>query len=301
VDPLVIAQVALAAVQDVLFAAATSLVACGSLAQRCGMLVHAKVQGWRGLDMTTLALTALAYLWLQAAVISGSPRSEATSSVADAIKMSNFGAAWSLGLVGALLSASSYLYSRRASPLFVVGFVMWAVSKAATSHASDAGDVNPAEAIHAAHLIATAIWASIVVVATALSRQFSRASIRSPEQSVAFYTGLSHIATSAFVVVVVSGIYNVMHDTLYSDAPVAATHWGKVLGAKLACVALATALGGWNQMIVLPRLIARADQNAPDYCNAQRRFGLALSLEACIMLVVLTLAAILGHLSPAGA
>ena len=71
-DPLVTTQFALAAVQNVLFATAAGWLACAVMGTRSGMGAPAALRGWQAGLAGALALTALAYLWLQAAVMSGS-------------------------------------------------------------------------------------------------------------------------------------------------------------------------------------------------------------------------------------
>ncbi|RKE37877.1 putative copper resistance protein D [Paraburkholderia sp. BL23I1N1] len=299
-DPLVVAQIALAAMQDILFAVATGALACGVLGARSGLPGQDTTRVWRTVASVALALTALAYLWLQAAIMSGSPLGEAGSAITPVLTQSHFGKAWSIGLAGALLAALSGLKKERGSALFAAGFVLWVASKAAASHAADSGDFSWREAIHVVHLSATALWAGSVIVAAILSRGLGREPSRPPGQRAAFCSALSHLATAALVFVLVTGFYNAVQDTAQASAPLLRTHWGRLLAAKLACVVLVTLLGGWNRMAILPDLLVLAERNDPDSPAAQRRFDGVLSVEALVMLAVLALAAVLGHMSPTG-
>ncbi|WP_179405526.1 copper resistance D family protein [Burkholderia guangdongensis] len=298
-EPLVAVQIALAAVQDVLFATAVGSFACAVMGKRSGMGAPASLPRWQAGISIALTLTALAYLWLQAAVMSGSPLAEATDAVAAVLTESHYGIAWSVGFTGALLAALSRLSARRGLPLFAVGLVAWAVGKAAASHAADTGDFSVREAIHVVHLGATALWAGSVIVAATVLRR-SPATHAMAEQRATFCNELSHLATAALVVVLVTGFYNVMQDTAQASAPLFGMGWGRILAAKLVCVATAVALGGWNRLVVLPDLRARARQDSVAFMAAQGRFDAWLSVEALVMLAVLSIAAVLGHTSPTG-
>jgi copper resistance protein D len=299
-DPLVTAQIALAAVQNIVFASAAGVLACAVMAKKSGVGAPDELRGWQAGLAIALALAALAYLWLQAAVMSGSPLAEAGPAVTAVLTQSHYGIAWSVGFVGALLAALSGLAHRRGLPLYAVGLVAWAAGKAAASHAADSGDFSAREAIHVVHLCATALWAGSVLVAAALLRWRAQTSHATPEQSAAFRNRLSHLATMALVVVLVTGAYNVMQDTAQARASLIGMDWGRILVAKLVCVAAAVAIGGWNRLVVLPALRDEAGQHAPRFPATQARFDGWLSVEALFMLGVLAIAAVLGHTSPTG-
>ena len=299
-EPLVVAQIAVAVVQDMLFATAAGSLACAVMGKRSGMGAPAALRGWQVGLAIALALTALAYLWLQAAVMSGSPLAEAGPAVTAVLTESHYGVAWSVGFIGALLVTLSRLSDRRGMPLFAVGLVAWAAGKAAASHAADAGDFSAREAIHVVHLCATALWAGSVIVAAVVLRRSAPTAHAAAEQRAAFCTELSHLATAALLVVLITGFYNVMQNTAQASVPLFGMAWGRILSAKLACVAAAVALGGWNRVVVLPDLSAQALQGGPRFMTAQGRFDAWLSVEALVMLAVLAIAAVLGHTSPTG-
>ncbi|MGF6660073.1 putative copper resistance protein D [Paraburkholderia atlantica] len=298
-EPLVAAQIAVAAVQNVVFATAAGSLACAVMGKRSGMGAPATLRGWQAGLAIALALSALAYLWLQAAVMSGSPIAESSPAVIAVLTESHYGVAWSVGFIGALLATLSRLSHRRGLPLFAAGLVAWAAGKAAASHAADAGDFSAREAIHVVHLCAMALWSGSVIVSAAVLRRSPTAHVAA-EESTAFCEELSHLATAALVVVLVSGLYNVMQVTGQASVPFLNMGWGRILTAKLVCVAAAVALGGWNRLVVLPDLRGRARQDGPAFMAAQGRFIAWLSVEALAMLAVLAFAAMLGHTSPMG-
>ncbi|KVN38636.1 hypothetical protein WJ63_01185 [Burkholderia pyrrocinia] len=299
-EPLVAAQIAVAAVQDVLFATAAGSFACTLIGRKSGFGMPVALRGWQAGLAIALALTTVAYLWLQATAISGAPLAEAGHAVAIVLTASHYGVAWSVGFAGALLATLSRVCGRRGLPLFAAGLVAWAAGKAAASHAADAGDLSIREAIHVVHLCATALWAGSVIVAARVLRRAAPNLHGTAEHRAAFCTGLSHLATAALVVVLVTGFYNVMQDTAEASAPLFRMPWGRLLAVKLACVAAAVALGGWNRLAILPKLHAQAQQDGPGFAAAQVRFDVWLSVEACVMVAVLAIAAVLGHTSPTG-
>nr|WP_240464614.1 CopD family protein [Burkholderia cenocepacia] len=150
------------------------------------------------------------------------------------------------------------------------------------------------------HVLATAMWAGGVIAATALLRCLRRTGAASvpAQQTAAFCSALSHLATGAFAIVLVTGLYNVLQDTAQTGEPLFSLAWGSVLAAKLACVAFAALLGGWNRLAVLPDLRLRAERHDSAYPAVQRRFEAALAVEAVVMVAVLVLAALLGHTAP---
>jgi putative copper resistance protein D len=117
---------------------------------------------------------------------------------------------------------------------------------------------------------------------------------------VAFCARLSHLATIALAVVIVTGIYNATQDTAHLTAPLLGVLYGRVLTLKLAFVTLAVLLGGYNRMIYLPRLQHTVADSGPAYRDAQRSFDRLLAVEAVAMVAVLAVAGVLGHTSPSG-
>ncbi|MCA8276545.1 CopD family protein [Burkholderia sp. AU30280] len=299
-DVLVNVQIALAAVQDLLLATAAGLLACGAIDRRIGLFDQRALRVVRAALGLALALTAFGYLWLQAAVMSGSPLGDAEPAVVAVLTESHFGVAWSIGCSGALLVAAGIFARGRDTVPCAAGILLWAAGKAAMGHAADGGDFSWREAVHLTHVLATAMWAGGVIAATALLRCLGRTGAASvpAQQTAAFCSALSHLATGAFAVVLVTGLYNVLQDTAHTGAALFGIAWGRVLAAKLTCVAFAALLGGWNRLVVLPDLRLRAERHDTGYPAAQRRFDRALAVEAVVMVAVLALAALLGHTAP---
>lgn len=304
-DPLVVVQIAVQGAQDVLLALAAGALACHLLLER-SLPFDSAVKGralarGRLAALCALVLACGLYLWLEAAVMSGSSFGAAGAALGAVLTQSHFGMAWAVGCVGAVFAclAGGARNSRTAWWLAAAGMIVYAAGKAAASHAADAGDFTLRETVHVVHLLATAFWAGSVMVAAALLWRSRLTTAATPAQRVAFCTQLSHLATIALGVVIVSGIYNATQDTAHLSAPLLSVLYGRVLTVKLVFVTLAVLLGGYNRMIHLPHLQAAA-QDDDAYRDAQRGFDRLLAVEAIAMLAVLIAAGVLGHTSPSG-
>jgi putative copper resistance protein D len=298
-DPLVIAQIVIAATQDVLFALAVGVLACSAMLGRQGQASLAALGRWRSGVLCGLALAGGLYLWLQAAVMSGAPPGDAGPAVVTVLTQSHFGIAWAVGIAGVVIAG---LTGTRQSPtawlIATAGAIVYASGKAAASHAADAGDFTLREAAHIVHLCATALWAgSVIVAAYALHRWDDSLSAASARR-MAFCIQLSHLATAALGVVIVTGIHNATQNTAHLGGPLLSVLYGQILTLKLVFVTLAVLLGGYNRMIHLPRLELAVTGDGAAFRHAQRGFDRLLAVEALAMIAVLMLAAVLGHTSP---
>lgn len=312
VDPLVVVQILVAAAQDLLFAVAVGALVCSAMLGRQQQDCPAASLALGRSRLAALGVLVLAcglYLWLQAAVMGGTPFSEAGPVVSAVLTQSHFGIAWTVGFVGAVLAClGGARRNRTAWWLTAAGLVVYVAGKAGAGHAADSGDFTLREAVHVLHLGATAVWAGSVIVAApvlwrwnaAASAVVSGKASAGRASRVAFCTQLSHLATLALAVVIVTGIYNVTQDTAHLTAPLLGVLYGRVLTLKLVFVTLAVLLGGYNRMIYLPRLQHTAASDGPAYRDAQCSFDRLLEIEAMAMVVVLAVAGVLGHTSPSG-
>jgi putative copper resistance protein D len=308
VDPLVAVQIVVQSAQDLLFAVAAGALVCSAMLgrQHQGCPAASAALGRLRLGaLGALALACMLFLWLEAAVMSGSSFSEAGAAVSAVLTQSHFGIAWSVGFAGVVLAClAGVRHSRAAWWLAAAGMVIYLAGKAAASHAADAGDFTLREAVHVLHLGATALWAGSVIAAAPLLWRWgvaaSEAASSESASRVRFCTHLSHLATGALAVVIVTGIYNATQDTAHLTAPLLSVLYGRVLTLKLLFVTSAVLLGGYNRMIYLPRLQHTAADGGQAYSDAQRSFDRLLAVEAIAMLAVLAIAGVLGHTSPSG-
>jgi putative copper resistance protein D len=300
-DPLVITQIVVAAAQDILFAVAVGTLGCAAMLGRQGAASATGLGRWRLGALCVLALVCCLYLWLQAAVIGGTPFAGAGPVVSAVLTQSHFGIAWTVGFAGVVLAALAGTRDRRpAWSRAAAGTIVYAAGEAAATHAADAGDFTLREAVHVVHLCATAVWAGSVIVAACVLCRWSNAAADTPTRRAAFSAQLSHLATVALGVVIVTGIYNATLDTAHLTVPLLSVLYGRVLTLKLLFVTLAVLLGGYNRMTYLPKLQATAADGGRAFRDVQRRFDRLLVIEAMAMLAVLAVAAVLGRTSPSG-
>ncbi|MCY0386563.1 CopD family protein [Robbsia sp. Bb-Pol-6] len=304
---LVLGEIVVAAVQNILFALGVGILACGLLLPAGGAPPGEATPGgsrrdgdallrWRPRAFGAVAIAAIIHLCLQTLLMSGGAFADAVAMLPVVLRQSHFGAAWTLGFAGTLIAAASGRRPRGAPAVFAaLGALGYLVAKAAASHAADAGDGTLREAVHAVHLGATAVWAgSVMVAALVLLPRRAGTSADAAARRAVFCSRLSDLATYALATVALTGLYDVVRTTAASGVPLFDTAYGRVLAVKLACVALAVGLGGYNRLTYLPRL------GSDDASRARRRFGRLLGMEAVAMLFILAIAALLGHLAPSG-
>ena len=276
---------AASAVFDIGFAAMAGALATPAL-------LHDSSSGWaarrarrcRGL-FTAAAATALlanlAWMALQAIAMTEGPPGEALLAVGGIVADTGFGRAWAvamLALVASLALASACRY--RAFPLRVLGvaLVTVATAQACMGHAGadGLGWLVPTMAVHR---IATGLWAGGVFAAALVVLSESPDAV-----DMTRYAGrLSALATAALAGVVLTGAASAWHalgGSLAPLAPASTTPWTLALDIKLALVAAAIALGGFNRFVVMPTLPA-----------GWPRFARVLRVEAGVLLAALAVAA----------
>ncbi len=306
-EALVVAQIVVSAVQDNLFALGVGFAACCELLRQAGAAPAASLYRAQSVCCAALLAAYASYLWLQSAIMAGTPFADAGGALSAVLTQSHFGYALLLGSGGLAAALLGTLLMRRGTVVAGCGVLLYAAAKAAASHAADAGDFSLAEAVQAVHLLATATWAGCVMATALGTLRGARglaALLATPERQVAYRSELSHLATLAMAVVIMTGLYNFGQSAAQTNAPLLATAYGRLLALKLALVVSAIALGGWNRFIVLPRLEAALKPGEAAHARAAaaglRRFDRLLAIEACVMALILITAAVLGHTPPTG-
>lgn len=235
-------------------------------------------------------------LLLEAALMSGSTPVAAFAVLVPVLTQSHFGTAWSTGFIALIVWTSLLFGSRELGRPAQTGVALcaaavFAFSKAASSHAADAGDFSLPEWVHWTHLCATAAWAGLVIVSGLSVLPTLRA--HSTGDFLAQFAGrLSRAALIAMSVVLVSGLYNAGRGLGGSLLPLTRSGWGIVLCAKLVLVSLAVVLGGINRLVYLPRIRCGSERGAAS------SFLVILRIEAIAMFGVLSVAAVLAHSVP---
>jgi putative copper resistance protein D len=278
-------RTAAAAVSDIGFAAMAGALATPALlhdassgwaarrARRCRLLFTASV--------TTALLANLAWMWLQAISMTESPPFEALLAAGDIVADTGFGHAWAVAMLAlsaglALATACRY----RAFPLRALGLALVAIAtaQACTGHAA-AGSIGWLVPTMAVHRLATGLWAGSVFAATLVVLRGSPDAV----DVVRYARRLSALATAALAGVALTGAATAWHalgGSLAPLAPAQASPWRIALEVKLALVAVALALGGFNRFVVMPALP-----------GAWPRFVRVLRVEAVLLLAVLGVAA----------
>lgn len=260
---------------------------------------HAR-RAWRlAASASVVALVAsLAWIWIEAISMTELAPVAALMAVPGVVEGTQFGRAWAAG-GWALLACVAWAIAaaRRATPsrpLFVataLTLAVFAIAHAGAGHAAAQGP-GVQVLVMGVHLLAIGAWAGAVITATLAALPGSP----DAADALRYARRLSALATGALALVIVTGALAAWHGLGGSLAPLAPSSgstWGLVLDAKLAAVALAIALGGFNRLVTLPALRSAAALEAP-----WRRFMQVLRVEAVVMLGVLVAAALLGNGEP---
>jgi putative copper resistance protein D len=228
---------------------------------------------------------SLAWMAVEAISMTDAPLPQALGAIADIVVDTPFGLAWAAATGALAVSLVLVAMSlRHAPPLrtLAVAMAVVAVAHASAGHAG-ANGLGVLALVMSAHELATAAWAG-GVVATVVC--VLRGDVHSGD--AARVAGrLSTLATAALAVVVLTGGASAWHGLGGSPAPLLASPWGLVLDAKLALVAAAIALGGFNRFVVMPALP-----------HAWPRFARVLRVEAAVLLAALVAAAWLANGEP---
>ena len=280
-------RTAASAMFDLSFAGMT-----GALATR-GLVGGARAQEARCRRMFLVASLAalaasLAWIALQAIAVTELPPFEALAASGGVIGGTQFGRAWAVATLGvASCVALALAWRRRPAPLrrLWTALAVVAAAHAGAGHAG-ANGLGWLVAVTALHALATGVWAGGVFAAAWLVPPASTDAV----DTVRHAARLSAQAAAALAVVVATGAVCAWHGLGGTPAALAlasGSSWGRVLDAKLALVAIAVALGGFNRFAVMPSLP-----------GAWPRFASVLRVESAVLLAVLVAAALLANGEP---
>ena len=241
------------------------------------------------LRASVLALAAsLAWMAVQAVSMTELPWGEAMLAIVGIVRDTPFGRAWAIVVLALVVAIALVVtHQRRATPLVKLAIAA-AVIAAAHASAGHAGANGPGviTLVMAVHVLATAAWAGVVFAAALCLPRGDVPAVDGP----GYARRLSMVATASLAVVVLTGGAGAWHElggTLAPMSPATRTDWGVVLDVKLALVAVAIALGGFNRFVVMPSLP-----------SGWRRFERVLRIEAVVMLLILVAAAVLANGEP---
>jgi len=278
---LAVLRTAASALFDIAFAGMVGAVAMQ------GLLGQASRRRASFLAATATALAAqLAWMALQALSVTELPPADALLASGGVIADTQFGRAWAVATLALVACGALALAGRQAPPVRRVGLAL-AVVAGAHAVAGHAGANGQAwlVAVTALHALGTGAWAGSVFAAAWVDAD----AIRDARHAAR----LSSLATMALAVTAATGVACAWHGLGGAPAalaPSSGSPWGRLLDAKLALVAIAVALGGFNRFAVMPSLPA-----------AGSRFVRVLRVESVVLLAVLVAAALLANGEPPGA
>lgn len=256
-DPATIsASIVVGAVANVSFACAVgACLAVLMLGNAPPLMLH-RLQRFAAGWAVALIVADTVNLLVVAALMSGSTPGTAFAELIPVLTQTHFGAAWCAGFVALIIWTGLLVRARQDGPVTRIGAALFAAavfafSKAASSHAADAGDFALPEWIHWVHLCATATWAGLVIASGLCVLPMLRNHANS--QVLAHFAGrLSVTAALALAAILMSGAYNAERGLGGSFMTLTRSDWGLTLATKLVLVAAAIVLGGMNRIVYLP-------------------------------------------------
>lgn len=139
--------------------------------------------------------------------------------------------------------------------------------------------------VNLVHLGAAAVWGGGVFAMTTVAWMRRRRSERTG--LAAMVVRFSSLATVSLVAVIAAGLLMTWM-ILDTPADLVGTQWGQVLLAKIAAVAVAAGMGGYNHFKLRPALEQRPDDPA-----LARELRISLAAESAVFVVIVVLTALL--------
>jgi copper resistance protein D len=246
-------------------------------------------------------LSALLWLWLEVASMSGLPPMRAFSTRAwqAVLFETNFGRVWQLrlGLIALefALVARGWAQALERQALIVAVFlisIVLLVSLAWISHAG-AARVQPLGLLgDALHLCAASVWIGGLPPLTIFLTR-ARTSLSLGQRALSVLRRFSTLSLSCVTVLIVSGISNswLLVGSIHA---LFTTRYGWLLLAKLAVFGVLVSLGAWNRFVIKTKL-TRVSETADLLAELRRN----VISETCLGLTVVTIVACLGVTPPA--
>jgi len=213
------------------------------------------------------------------------------------IAKTHFGLIWAMHLATLLViwigcaALTTRWASRRWTALMVTGLLVLAFTYSASSHASDSGDFTLGELVDWVHVAATAAWGGSILISVALIFPL----LRDRHSTISLAASrLSALAGSALPFALVSGFYN-SSVQLHTFGALLETTYGRLLTAKLAIVVMLVLIGALNRFVIASRIRRCPLANVAGPDRPLRLLSLALAVDAVLVLLAITMAAILGQ------
>lgn len=239
--------------------------------------------------LSLMIAISFAIMWIEAAELAEVPLAQAWPAV-QAMSETQHGRAalGGIGTLAVLVATVLAGVSRRGARVAIYGLLaLYAYSRAFGGHAGASGSALDV-VIDALHLLLVSLWLGAVFVsAYAVLPRIGHVG------DAGVYAGLlSSGATVALAGLVATGVFNAVR-ALGDFSMLTASPYGTALLVKLAFVAGAVVLGGYNRFVEMPKLQAAEP-------GAAQRFVRVLRIESVVLAAALAAAAALSTTPPPG-
>lgn len=196
------------------------------------------------------------------------------------------------GVAGLSLAAALISWRHRAIRPALACFAVVTAIRSTMGHAGEAGVLSLPVLMEWTHLLAMSLWVGCVIVSGWRVLPMLRNAGDTARVAGAYIQRLSSWATVALMLIALTGVFNTDR-VLEQYSDLFDTAYGNLLLAKIALVAIAVALGGYNRLRGMPALARDPDRGL-------RSFVLVLKIESFALAAVVLLAAVLTNVSSHG-
>jgi putative copper resistance protein D len=250
----------------------------------------------RRISLACIAILVVCHLvrpWIVAANMSGlTGFGEVLSLIPTVLSGTRQGGLWYANTVALVMLLTGQIWMKpratsAATWLAIAGLGVLAATRAASSHASEAGDLSLAEISQYVHLLATSVWAGAIVVSAFLVVPHW------PAFGVpAFWNysrRLSRVVTWALAILLLTGVCTAWRE-VHGSVSVLWTHtWGRILLTKVSLVVVALLLGSLTRF--------RCVNHPPESRRAVLMARL-LRWEGVVMALILVVSGLLANTDP---
>jgi copper resistance protein D len=246
------------------------------------------------MSVAVLVVCHLMRPWFVASTMSGSTHfGEAFALIPTILSSTRQGGLWAANSVALAMLLTARLVPGKRSPVIALCIQMAALgvlaaTKAASSHASEEGDVTLAEICQFVHLLATAVWAGAIIVSGLVVVPRFVAAGTTPALWN-YGKRLSQFVTWALGVLVLSGLYVSWRDVHGTASALWTSSWGKILLTKGAFAGLAALLGSLTRFRCL---------GCPATSERAALMTNLLRSEAAVMAAILCISGLLANTNP---
>lgn len=234
-------------------------------------------------SITGLMVLLPCYLWQITIELTDTDWPSFFSSAYLVISQSNLGQMWLLMCLAQFLALFAIFY-RWSSAYFpqitlLLAIFVYALARAASGHAAEAGLLGGAVWIHAIHIMAACLWLGLILCYL-LTIQYAKDKLLYNTQQ------LSELATFCLMALVLTGFADTLRIYQLADSFWQSNYF-KTLLLKLVLISFALCLAAVNRFYSLPRL-----------ANKARLFYGLVTIESILLWLVLAVASYLGGSMP---